>query len=181
MNAYGDVNPESAEGRLVAQMGDFLQVLQASYAQALVDASENYRAAEGQKNTTREGGSVLEQARDNKKYRATNSSPLSRRSVKQRSAGSTHPIMSSTAAAGILGITNLAELNNDVKQAISIRDPAAVAAEAKFLSGETGAAPKVWFSYKRWGSTSVLPQYSYSNAAFLAFSSSRVRLLSSKR
>ena len=56
VKTYGDVNPETAEGRLVAQMGDFIQVLQASYTQALVDASENYRAAEGQKNTTREGG-----------------------------------------------------------------------------------------------------------------------------
>ena len=48
VKAYGDVNPETAEGRLVAQMGDFVEELQKAYGEALMEASENYRAAEGQ-------------------------------------------------------------------------------------------------------------------------------------
>ena len=50
-----------------------------------------------------------------KKNRAINGSPLTRRSVKQRSVGSTHVNMSSTAAAEILGIANIAELDDSVK------------------------------------------------------------------
>lgn len=53
---YRDAKPESPEGRLVAQMDDFVQVLQQAYAEALVEAGENYRANEGNKKTTREGG-----------------------------------------------------------------------------------------------------------------------------
>lgn len=41
---YRGAKPESPEGRLVAQMDDFVQVLQQAYAEALVDAGENYRA-----------------------------------------------------------------------------------------------------------------------------------------
>ena len=53
---YRGAKPESLEGRLVAQMDDFVQVLQQAYAEALVEAGENYRANEGNKKTTREGG-----------------------------------------------------------------------------------------------------------------------------
>ena len=59
---YRCSKPETAEGQLVAQMEDFIQVLQQAYAEALVDAGENYRANEGKKNTTQEGG-VKYQAR----------------------------------------------------------------------------------------------------------------------
>ena len=53
---YRGAKPESPEGRLVAQMDDFVKVLQEAYAEALVEAGENYRANEGNKKTTREGG-----------------------------------------------------------------------------------------------------------------------------
>lgn len=53
---YRGAKPESPEGRLVAQMDDFVKVLQQAYAEALVEAGENYRASEGNKKTTREGG-----------------------------------------------------------------------------------------------------------------------------
>ena len=51
---YKGAKPETAEGQLVAQMEDFIQVLQQAYAEALVEAGENYRANEGKKNTTQE-------------------------------------------------------------------------------------------------------------------------------
>lgn len=60
---YRDAKPESPEGRLVAQMDDFVKVLQQAYAEALVEAGENYRANEGNKKTTREGGDVRYMAR----------------------------------------------------------------------------------------------------------------------
>ena len=120
VGAYEGLKPDSPEGRMVADMQEMIVVFETLYAEALVEASENYRANEGNKKTTQEGGSVLQQARENKKHQASNSSPLSRRSVKQRSAGSTHPIMSSTAAAGILGISNIAEASEDVKRAVSV-------------------------------------------------------------
>lgn len=53
---YRGAKPESPEGRLVAQMDDFIKVLQQAYAEALVEAGENYRANDGNKKTTREGG-----------------------------------------------------------------------------------------------------------------------------
>lgn len=56
VTAYKGYKPDSNEGRMVAQMDDFIGVLQKAYGEALVDASENYRANEGKKNTTREGG-----------------------------------------------------------------------------------------------------------------------------
>ena len=56
VDAYQGYTPDSPEGRLVAQMEDFIGVLQEAYSEALMDASENYRANEGKKNTTREGG-----------------------------------------------------------------------------------------------------------------------------
>ena len=56
VDAYQGYTPDSPEGRIVAQMEDFIGVLQEAYSEALMDASENYRANEGKKNTTREGG-----------------------------------------------------------------------------------------------------------------------------
>ena len=53
------------------------------------------------------------------KNRAISGSPLTRRSVKQRSVGSTHVNMSSTAAAEILGISNIAEIDDSVKNVIA--------------------------------------------------------------
>ena len=39
----------------MAQVDDFIGVLQQAYAEALVEAGENYRASEGNKKTTQEG------------------------------------------------------------------------------------------------------------------------------
>lgn len=56
VDSYKGAAPDSPEGRLVAQMGDFISVLQEAYAEALVDAAGSYKASEGNKKTTREGG-----------------------------------------------------------------------------------------------------------------------------
>ena len=56
--------PETLEGKLVADMHDSFSKLQELFAEALVDASNNYQANEGQKNTTSEGG-VKFMARNN--------------------------------------------------------------------------------------------------------------------
>ena len=55
--------PETPEGKLVSQMKDAFEELQSLFAEALVDASNNYQANEGQKNTTSEGDVKL-QARE---------------------------------------------------------------------------------------------------------------------
>ena len=47
--------PETPEGKLVSQMNDSFSKLQELFAEALVDASNNYQANKGQKNTTSEG------------------------------------------------------------------------------------------------------------------------------
>lgn len=49
VDANQGYTPDSPEGRLVAQMEDFIGVLQEAYSEALMDASENYRANEGKK------------------------------------------------------------------------------------------------------------------------------------
>lgn len=55
-DSYKGAALESPEGRLVAQMDDFISVLQEAYAEALADAAGSYRASEGNKKTTRKGG-----------------------------------------------------------------------------------------------------------------------------
>ena len=47
--------PETPEGKLVSEMKDAFTELQSLFAEALVDASDNYQANDGQKNTTSEG------------------------------------------------------------------------------------------------------------------------------
>ena len=60
VDAYKGVKPDSTEGRMVAQMQDVIVILESLYADALVEASENFQSAE--KNTTEDGG-VKMQAR----------------------------------------------------------------------------------------------------------------------
>ena len=56
VDAYKGYKPDSSEGRMVAQMQDIIVMLESFYADALLDAGENYQAAaEAQKNTTQEG------------------------------------------------------------------------------------------------------------------------------
>ena len=56
VDAYKGYKPDSSEGRMVAQMQDVIVMLESFYADALLDAGENYQAAaEAQKNTTQEG------------------------------------------------------------------------------------------------------------------------------
>lgn len=64
VDAYKGHKPDSVEGKMVAAMQDVIVILESLYADALVDASENYQRAE--KNTTPEGG-VKYQARPSKK------------------------------------------------------------------------------------------------------------------
>lgn len=56
IDAYAGYKPDSAEGRAVAAMEEMLPVIEGFYMDALQEASTNYQAAEGQKNTTQEGG-----------------------------------------------------------------------------------------------------------------------------
>lgn len=63
VKAYQGHKPDSAEGRMVAQMQEVLPVLEQCYADALADASESYKAApRTEKNTTREGDAEYEAA-----------------------------------------------------------------------------------------------------------------------
>lgn len=55
VDAYKGVQPDSDEGRMVAEMKDMIGTLQALYMDALVDASENFDAGV-QKNTTEDSG-----------------------------------------------------------------------------------------------------------------------------
>ena len=57
---------------------------------------------------------------DENKNQVLNDSPLTRRSVEQRSVGSTYKIMSSTAAAKILGINNISKKSESVKNLVSV-------------------------------------------------------------
>ena len=55
-NAYKGQTPDSAEGKAVQEMTDAIERIQQLFAEALVDASENFQSVEAQKNTTQEGG-----------------------------------------------------------------------------------------------------------------------------
>ena len=57
VDAYKGVQPDSVEGRLVADMKDMIGTLEALYMDALVDASENFDAG-AQKITTEDSGGV---------------------------------------------------------------------------------------------------------------------------
>ena len=57
---YKGAEPESEEGKAVLKMKDQIDQIQQMFAEALVDADENFRGAEAQKNTTREGGDGVE-------------------------------------------------------------------------------------------------------------------------
>ena len=62
-DAYRGMKPDSVEGRMVREMDEVFDEIQKLFAEGLVEASGNYAAAEGQKNTTREGGGVRYMAR----------------------------------------------------------------------------------------------------------------------
>jgi len=47
-NVYKGLRPDSAEGRYVAEMTDAFDVLQKAFEESLIEAGENYRAADGQ-------------------------------------------------------------------------------------------------------------------------------------
>jgi hypothetical protein len=64
VDAYKGVQPDSTEGRMVADMKDMNGTLQALYMDALVDASWNFDAG-AQKITTEDSGGVKYQARKN--------------------------------------------------------------------------------------------------------------------
>lgn len=56
VDAYKGYQPDSNEGRMVAQMEDVIVILESFYADALLDAGDNYQAGKAEKNTTPEGG-----------------------------------------------------------------------------------------------------------------------------
>ena len=56
---YKGMEPDTVEGRLVAEMVEEADRLHELFAQSLVDAAENFEAAGAQKNTTYEGGVML--------------------------------------------------------------------------------------------------------------------------
>ena len=55
-NVYNGLTPDSDEGKAVLEMKDSIEKIQQLFAEALVDASENFQTAEVQKNTTEDGG-----------------------------------------------------------------------------------------------------------------------------
>ena len=55
-DAYRGMKPDSVEGRMVREMDGMYDEIQRLFAEGLVEASGNYAAAEGNKKTTREGG-----------------------------------------------------------------------------------------------------------------------------
>ena len=57
-NAYNGLTPDSAEGKAVQEMTDAIERIQQLFADALMDASENFRTAE--KNTTNDGGDMYQ-------------------------------------------------------------------------------------------------------------------------
>ena len=57
-NIYKGQVPDSAEGRAVLEMTDAIEKIQQLFAEALVEASENFQTAE--KNTTEDGGDVYQ-------------------------------------------------------------------------------------------------------------------------
>lgn len=63
---YAELTPEQKDARDVRAMKDAFDKIQTAFAEALVDASENFQAAEVQKNTTQEGD-VKHQARPSAK------------------------------------------------------------------------------------------------------------------
>lgn len=65
VKAYEKYKPDSKEGRAVASMKEMLPIIEGYYADALLEASENYQAAEGQKNTTPEDGRKFSYAGEN--------------------------------------------------------------------------------------------------------------------
>ena len=67
VDAYKGVKPNSKEGKMVAQMQDVIVILESLYADALVEAGENYQVAKGQKNTNRGAGEVKHHARPSTK------------------------------------------------------------------------------------------------------------------
>ena len=55
-NAYEGLTPDSAEGQAVLAMTDSIEKIQQLFAEALVEASENFQTAEVKENTTEDGG-----------------------------------------------------------------------------------------------------------------------------
>lgn len=66
------MNPDSREGRFVAGLADHLEQIRNLFAEGLTDASRNYQAADGQKNTTREGSNVQYMLRDYSQHQKEN-------------------------------------------------------------------------------------------------------------
>ena len=66
-DAYKSLDPRTKEGRIVADMVDAAAELQNLFADALLDAGENFRSAE--KNTTGEGGDIRLSAREETAYK----------------------------------------------------------------------------------------------------------------
>ena len=56
--AYEGMKPDSTEGQCVAEMKEAIERLQEMFTEGIVDASKNYRASWGQKNTAQEGGNI---------------------------------------------------------------------------------------------------------------------------
>lgn len=88
--------------------------------QAVREVMSEVMGIEGNKNTAEDGGEKFAVNGKNKKSKQTATSPLTRRSGNQRSFSSTHSMMSSTAAAELLGIKNISNLSDDVKNAITV-------------------------------------------------------------
>ena len=83
-NAYKGLTPDSDEGKAVLEMTDSIEKIQQLFAEALVEASENFQSAE--KNTTKNGGvqySFIGRAADGSGIYKTNYPLNTPKSVKQ--------------------------------------------------------------------------------------------------
>ena len=59
---YAELTPEQRDARAVREMKDAFDKIQTAFAEALVEASENFQAAKAEKNTTEDGGVKKEAA-----------------------------------------------------------------------------------------------------------------------
>ena len=61
---YEELTPDQREARDIREMKDMFDRIQTAFAEALVEASDNFQAAEAQKNTTDDGGEILKSLRE---------------------------------------------------------------------------------------------------------------------
>lgn len=62
--AYEELTPDQKDAQDIHAMKDMFDKIQTAFAESLVEASDNFQAAEGQKNTAKDGGGIKYMSRD---------------------------------------------------------------------------------------------------------------------